>query len=128
MKKLTLVILVAICLGVLAAPVPGAAKDNDFKVIQKAVKRNPAYERGREVRYLKILIADLKDREERVSVTLPLSLIELILGCADSRHFEVGDGDCRIDLKALYKDLKKAGPAALIEIRGEDGIIKIWLE
>lgn len=128
MKKLALVILAAMCLGVLAAPVPAAAKDNDFKVIQKAVKRNPAYERGREARYLKILIVDLEHRDERVSVTLPLSLIELILGCADSRHFEVGDGGCRIDLKALYKDLKKAGPARLIELRGEDGLIKIWLE
>jgi hypothetical protein len=128
MKKLALVILAAMCLGVLAAPVPAAAKDNDFKVIQKAVKRNPAYERGRKARYLKILIVDLRHREERVSVTLPLSLVELILGRTDSRHFKVDGGDCEIDLKALYKDLKKNGPARLIELRGEDGLIKIWLE
>jgi len=128
MKKLALAILVAMCLGVLAAPIPAAAEDNDFKVIQKAVKRNPAYEPGREARYLKILIVDLEHGKERVSVTLPLSLIELILGCTDSRHFKVDNGDCEIDLKALYKDLKKAGPARLIELRGEDGLIKIWLE
>ncbi|NTV80560.1 MAG: hypothetical protein HGA24_03955 [Candidatus Aminicenantes bacterium] len=127
MKKLALIILAAVCLGVLAAPVP-AAEHNDFKAIQKAVKKNPAYEPGRDARYLKILITDLRHREERVSITLPLSLIELILGCTDSRHFKVDDGDCEIDLKALYKDLKKAGPAALIEIRGEDGLLKIWLE
>ncbi len=128
MNKPALAVLAAICLGVLAAPVPAAAKDNDFKVIQRAVKRNPAYEPGREARHLKILIVDLKNREERVSVTLPLSLIELILGCADSRHFKVGDGGCEIDLKALYRDLKKAGPARLIELRGEDGLIRIWIE
>jgi len=128
MKKLALAVLAAVCLGVLAAPVPAAAKDNDFKVIQKAVKRNPAYERGREVRYLKILIVDLEHREERVSVTLPLFLIDLILGRADSRRFKVDDGDCEIDLKALYRDIKKAGPKRLIELRGEDGLIRIWLE
>jgi hypothetical protein len=128
MKKLALVILAAVCLGVLAAPVLAAAEHNDFKIIQKAVKKNPAYEPGRDVRYLKILITDLRHREERISVTLPLSLIELILGCTDSRHFRVDDGDCEIDLKALYRDLKKAGPSCLIELRGEDGLLKIWLE
>lgn len=128
MRKLALAVLAAVCLGVLAAPVPAAAKDNDFKVIQKAVKRNPAYQPGREARYLKILIVDLEHREERVSVTLPLALIDLILGCADSRHYRVDGGDCEIDLKALYKDLKNAGPRRLIELRGEDGLIRIWLE
>jgi len=61
-------------------------------------------------------------------VTLPLAFIELVLGCTDSRHFKVDDGDCEIDLKALFADLKKAGPAALIEIRDDGALIKIWLE
>ena len=114
-------------MGILAAPA-AAANHNDFKAIQKAVKKNPTYEPGREAKWLKILITDSRDKEERVSVTLPLSLIELILGCTDSRHFKVDDGDCEIDLKALFKDLKKAGPAALIEIRDDGALIKIWLE
>jgi sugar phosphate isomerase/epimerase len=127
MKKISIVILGVFCLGILAAPAV-AANHNDFKAIQKAVKKNPAYEAGREAKWLKILITDSRDKEERVSVTLPLSLIELILGGADSRHFKVDDGDCEIDLKALFADLKKAGPAALIEIRDDGALIKIWLE
>ena len=127
MKKISLVILGVFCLGILAAPAI-AVNHNDFKAIQKAVKKNPAYEPGREAKWLKILITDSRDKEERVSVTLPLSLIELILGCTDSRHFKVDDGDCEIDLKALFADLKKAGPAALIEIRDDGALIKIWLE
>jgi hypothetical protein len=127
MKKTALVILGIFCLGILAAPAI-AANHNDFKAIQKAVKKNPAYEPGREAKWLKILITDSRDKEERVSVTLPLSLIELILGCTDSRHFKVDDGDCEIDLKALFADLKKAGPAALIEIRDDGAVIKVWLE
>jgi len=127
MKKISLVILGVFCLGILTAPA-AAANHDDFKAIQKAVKKNPTYEPGREAKWLKILITDKRDKGERVNITLPLSLVELILGCTDSRHFKVDDGDCEIDLKAIFKDLKKAGPAALIEIRDEDGLIKIWLE
>ncbi len=127
MKRTALVILGVFCLGILAVPAASGGHD-DFKAIQKAVKKNPAYEPGREARWLKILITDSRDRHERVSVTLPLSLIELILGGTDSRHFKVDDGDCEIDLKALFADLKKAGPASLIEIRDDGALIKIWLE
>jgi hypothetical protein len=127
MKKIAFVILGVFCLGILAVPAV-AANHNDFKAIQKAVKKNPAYERGREAKWLKILITDSRDKEERVSVTLPLALIELILGSTDSRHFKVDDSNCEIDLKALFADLKKAGPAALIEIREDGALIKIWLE
>jgi hypothetical protein len=127
MKKISLVILGIFCLGILAAPA-AAANPNDFKAIQKAVKKNPTYEPGREAKWLKILITDKRDEGERVNVTLPLSLVELILGCTDSRHFKVDDGDCEIDLKAIFKDLKKAGPAALIEIRDDGALIKVWLE
>ncbi len=127
MRRTALVILGIFCLGILAAPAI-AVNHNDFKAIQKAVKKNPAYEPGREAKWLKILITNSRDKAERVSVTLPLALIELVLGCTDSRHFKVDEGDCEIDLKALFADLKKAGPAALIEIRDDGALIKIWLE
>ena len=128
MKKTALIILGIFCLGILSVPAVAAAKHNDFKAIQKAVKKNPAYEEGREAKWLKILITDSRDKEERVSLTLPLALIEVLLNCTDSRHFKVDDGDCEIDLKALFADLKKAGPASLIEIRDDGALIKIWLE
>jgi hypothetical protein len=127
MKKAALVILVILGIGLFAAPAV-AANHNDFRAIQKAVKKNPAYEAGRDVKWLKILITDRRDKEERVKVTLPLALIEMLLQCTDSRHFKVDDGDCEIDLKVLFAELKKAGPASLIEIRDDDALIKIWLE
>jgi len=127
-KRTALAILGIFCLGILSVPAVAAAKHNDFKAIQKAVKKNPAYEEGREAKWLKILITDSRDKEERVSLTLPLALIEVLLNCTDSRHFKVDDGDCEIDLKALFADLKKAGPASLIEIRDDGALIKIWLE
>jgi len=127
MKKATLIILAVLGIGLFITPAV-AANHNDFKAIQKAVKKNPAYEPGREAKWLKILITDSRDKEESVSVTLPLALIEVLLKCTDSRHFKVDDGDCEIDLKALFADLKKAGPAALIEIRDDGALIKVWLE
>jgi hypothetical protein len=127
MKRTSLIILGIFCLGILAAPAV-AANHNDFKAIQKAVKKNPTYEEGREAKWLKILITDSRDKEESVRMTLPLALIEVLLNCTDSRHFKVEDSDCEIDLKALFADLKKAGPAALIEIREDGALIKIWLE
>jgi hypothetical protein len=127
MKKAALVILVILGFGLFAAPAV-AANHNDFRAIQKAVKKNPAYEAGREVKWLKILITDRRDKEERVKVTLPLALIDMLLKCTDSRHFKVDDGDCEINLKVLFAELKKAGPASLIEIRDDDALIKIWLE
>lgn len=127
MKKISLVILGVFCLGILAAPAV-AAHPNDFKVIQKAVKQNPAYEEGREVRWFKVLITDEKSNDAKVKVTLPIALIEILINCTDSRHFKVDDGDCEIDLKAVWAALKQAGPMALIEIRDDGALIKIWLE
>jgi hypothetical protein len=127
MKKISLVILGVFCLGILAAPA-AAANHNDFKAIQKAVKKNPAYQEGREAKWLKILITDSRDKEERVSVTLPLALIEVLLNCSKKGPLTIEEGNCEIDLKALFADLKKAGPAALIEIRDDGTLIKIWLE
>ena len=128
MKKTAIILLAALAIAFIGAPVLRAETANDFKAIQKAVKKNPAYEEGREAKWLKILITDSRDKEERVSVTLPLALIEAVLKCADSRHFKIDDGNCEIDLKTLFADLKKAGPAALIEIRDDGALIKVWLE
>lgn len=127
MKRAALAILAVFCLGVLAAPAL-AANNRDFKSIQKAVKQNPAYEEGKEVRWFKVLITDGKTGNAEVKVTLPIALIEIILNCADTRHVKIDDGKCDIDLKALWAELKKAGPMALIEVQEDGAIIKVWLE
>ena len=127
MKKISLVILCVFCLGILAAPA-AAANHNDFKAIQKAVKKNPAYEEGKEVKWFKVLITDGKTNDAKVKVTLPIALVEVLINCTDSRHFKIDDGDCDIDLKAVWTALKQAGPMALIEIRDDGALIKVWLE
>ena len=127
MKKTAFAILAVFCLGVLAAPTI-AANTRDFKVIQKAVKQSRASDEGREVRWFKVLITDTKSGPAKLKLTLPIALIEAVLSCTDGRHFKVDDGNCDIDLKAIFSALKKAGPLALVEIEDDGAVIKVWLE
>src|SRR4030042_3592584 len=126
MKKAALIILAIMVIGLVAGPAI-AANRNDFKAIQTAVKQNPAYEEGKEVKWIKVLITDGETNEAKVKVTLPIALIEVLINCTDSRHFKIDDGDCDIDLKALWAALKKAGPMPLIELQDDGAIIKVWL-
>jgi hypothetical protein len=127
MKKTTLIILAVLGISLVAAPAI-AANHDDFKVIQKAVKQNPAYEEGKEVKWFKVLITDGKTNDAKVKVTLPIALVEVLINCTDSRHFKIDDGDRDINLKAVWAALKQAGPMALIEIQDDGAVIKVWLE
>jgi hypothetical protein len=132
MRKTTTVILALFVLGALTAPA-AAANRNDFKIIQAAVKKspNPGYVEGREVRWFKVLIQDSKSGHAALKLTLPVALIELILSCDDTRHVKFDDGkrgQCEVDLKALWTELKKAGPMALVQIEDEGAVVKVWLE
>lgn len=132
MKKTSIVILTLFVIIALAAPAV-AANRNDFKIIQAAVKKspNPEYVEGREVRWFKVLITDSKSSEAKLKLTLPVALIELILSCDETRHVRINDdkhGRCEVDLKALWMELKKAGPMSIVEIEDEGAVVKVWLE
>ena len=128
MKKTAVAILAVIALTFLAAPVLRAERATDFQAIQKAVKQNPAYEEGKEVKWFKVLITDTKTGKDKVRITLPLSIIELLVNCSDDKPMKLNEGKSNIDLKALFAELKKAGPMALIEVMDEGALIKVWLE
>lgn len=128
MKKTAVAILAVIALTFLAAPVLRAERATDFQAIQKAVKQNPAYEEGKEVKWFKVLITDTKTGKDKVRITLPLSIIELLVNCSDDKPMKLNEGKSNIDLKALFAELKKVGPMALIEIMDEGALIKVWLE
>ena len=128
MKKTILAALAILAVMFVAAPALKAGHGNDFQAIQKAVKQNPSYEKGRAVTLFKVLVTDARTGRETVRITLPISLVEALINCADGKHMHFDDERCDVDLKALWADLKKAGPAALIEIKDEDALIKVWLE
>jgi hypothetical protein len=128
MKKTTVTVLAILAVSLVAAPVLRAEREDDFQAIQKAVKQNPAYEPGKEAQWFKVLITDTKTGKDKVRVTLPLSVIELLVSCAGDKPMKLNEGKCDLDLKTLFAELKKVGPMALIEIMDHDELIKVWLE
>jgi hypothetical protein len=128
MKKTALVALFVLGTALAAAAGSAADRTGDFQAIQKAVKQNPAYEEGKEVKWFKVLVTDAKTNKDKVRITMPIGLLEVLANCAGDKALHVRNEGADIDLKVLLAELKKMGPMALIEIYEEDEIIKVWLE
>ncbi len=128
MKKTSALLLVIVLVTFLLTPCLIADSRDDLQAIKKAVKENPAYEVGKEVKWFKVLVTDNKTGKDKVKVTLPLAMVELLFRCVEDRHWRVGESGCDIDLAAVFKELKAMGPMALIEIYETDETVKIWLE
>ena len=125
MKKTALLIIIVFVAG-LACAHAGAYHKSDLQIIKKAVKKNPSYKPGQEVRYFKVLIRDTRRHKVRLKVTLPIVLVEVLAECGDDL-----DIDCdydNVNFKKLFRELKRIGPMSIIEIHGDDALIKIWLE
>jgi len=105
-----------------------AGSDEDIQAIKKAVKKNPGFDEGKEVKWFKVLITDNKTNKEKVKVTLPMSLVEVFIRCSQQKNLRIDRDDYDINLKELFVELKKLGPMALIEVYEEDETVKIWLE
>lgn len=101
---------------------------DDIQAIKKAVKENQNYEPGKEVKWFKLLVTDNKAGKDKVRVTLPLSLVEAFVKCADDDHLKLDHGKTDIDFGQLLVELKKVGPMAIVEIFEEDETVKVWLE
>jgi cell division septation protein DedD len=128
MKKAAILVLILLALSVVLVSFLLAGGSDDYQVIKKAVKENPNYKPGKEAKWFKVLVADSKTNKVAVKVTLPISVIEIFLECAGDKHLKIDHDDCEIDLKEVFKELKKLGPMALIEVYQEDETVKIWLE
>ena len=128
MKKTSVFILVVFVSIILVSHVVLAKEDFDLKTIKKAVKKNPQYKKGKEVQWFKLLIMDGDHKKDKLEITLPLSLVDLLFECTKDKKMNLDCGDYDLNIRKLYKELKRRGPKSLIEIRGEDGVLKIWLE
>lgn len=128
MKKASILTLAVIAVSFLMAPFLLADRNDDLQAIKKAVKENPGYEAGKEVKWFKILVTDNKSGKDRVKLTLPISVVEIFLRCADDHHLRIKEGDCDINLGAVFKELKAMGPTALIEVTEDEETVKIWFE
>jgi hypothetical protein len=128
MKKVSLFILAVFVSIIFLSHFVLAKEDFDLQTIKKAVKKNPQYKKGMEVQWFKLLIMDGDCNKDKLEITLPLPLVDLLFECTKDKKMNIDCGDYNLDLRRLYKELKRRGPRSLIEIRGEDGVLKIWLE
>jgi len=128
MKKTSLFILVVFVSIIFHSNFALAKEDFDLQAIKKAVKKNPQYIKGREVQWFKLLIMDGDCKKDKLEITLPLSLVDLLFDCFKDKKMNIDCGDYDLNLRKLYKELKRRGPKSLIEIIGENGVLKIWLE
>jgi hypothetical protein len=121
-------VVAVLAVAFLMTPVLRAERNDDFQAIQKAVKQNPAYEAGKEVKWFKVLVTDTKTGVDKVKITVPLALVELFLQCDEAKHVRLNGSGDTVDIQALFSELKKIGPMALIEVYDKDEAIKVWLE
>lgn len=128
MKRTAFVVLAVAALAFALGGTVRAEGPDDIQAIKKAVKENPAYEPGKDVKWFKVLVTDNKAGKDKVRVTLPLGIVEAFVKCADSDHLKLDRGHSDIDLGQLLAELKKVGPMAIIEIFEEDETVKVWLE
>ena len=128
MKKVAIIVLIVFVFTFLLVNLATARNEDDLQAIKKAVKKNPEYEDGKEVKWFKVLVTDNKTKKDKVKITLPISLIEFFINCAHDKHLKVNRDDCDIDLKELFKELKKLGPTVFIEVVEDDETVKVWFE
>ncbi len=128
MKKVASLVLIVFVLGVFLPNLLLADSKDDIQAIKKAVKKNPEYKAGEEVKWFKVLVTDNKTKKDKVKITLPISLIETLLKCVDEDDLNIDMDECDINLKELFAELKRLGPTVLIEVIEDDETVKIWFE
>ncbi len=127
MKKRIVALSVFLVVFVLTIALFAAAAD-DYKVIKNAVKNPDNSASGRKnVQWFKIVVTEKNGAKEEVKISLPISLVEMIINACPEEKFEVDHG-CRIDIRKIWNELKKAGPLALVEIEDHGETVKIWFE
>jgi len=127
MKKRIVALSVFLVVFVLAIALFATAAD-DYKVIKNAIKSSETSATGQKsVQWFKILVTEKDGSKEKVKISLPISLVEMMINACPEEKFEVDHG-CQIDIRKIWNELKKAGPLALIEVEDHGETVKIWFE
>ncbi|MCX6553493.1 MAG: hypothetical protein NTZ12_00535 [Candidatus Aminicenantes bacterium] len=131
MKKRIAVLSVCVAvflIGFVSAAGLFATADDDYKVIKNAVKGSEGSQANRnDVHWLKIVVSDKAEAKEKVKISLPISLVEMMINAYPEEKFRVEHG-CQIDIRKIWNELKKAGPLALVEVEDHGETVKIWFE
>lgn len=127
MKRIFVGLTVLLISFVMVAGIFAEAAD-DYKVIKNAVK-SPESSRASQtgVKWFKILVVGKDGDHEKVKITLPVSLVEIMINACPEKRFKIDHG-CQIDIRKVWNDLKAAGPLALVEVEDHGETVKIWFE
>jgi hypothetical protein len=128
MKKCAVLGLAVILGSLLVGPLFADDHKDDLQAIKKAVRQSPLHEPGRGVKWFKLLVVNDKTDKEMVKVTVPISVLEIFLRCSEDKRFRIDNGRCEVDLEAVLKELKAAGPLVILEISDNGQTVKAWLE
>jgi hypothetical protein len=123
MKKNIVVTIVIIMTFMAASFLVRGDSADDFKVIKKAVK-------GKKITsptWFKLEVTEKRSKKSKVKIKVPVALIDFLADCVDD-DIKVKKNDCDIDLKKLMKILKKHGPMTIIEVDGDDCIVRLSFE
>jgi hypothetical protein len=126
-KKVIMAVLLVTFLCLTAGPSFTLDRD-DYQVIKKAVQENPKSQPAGEAKWFKVLIVDKTTGKEKVKVTLPISLVEIFVRCAENKEIKMDGKNQNLNIEQLIEQLKKAGSMSIIEIDDEEAAIKVWLE
>jgi len=124
--------------------------NDEVRIIRRAIeKRELPSSSGQqsEARWFKILVVDEKNPDKEIKITLPVALIDFLAVQAEMKKGKKSVASCsgeeEDDLAYLrqkkwrretvrfldfWRELKSLGPGYLMEIRGESGLVRVWLE
>ena len=123
-RNLILVFFVLAAFMAAAFPVLGdSSAEKDYRVIKNAVKEKKD---SGEISWFRIEVTDKKADKVKVKIKLPMSVIDLLIESDDD--LKIDSEKCKLNLKKILAELKKAGPTTLIEVEEDDVLVKIWIE
>ncbi|GEM_PF-1106203 len=124
--------------------------NDEVKIIRRAIEKKdlpPSSGQQFEARWFKILVVDEKNPDKEIKITLPVGLIDFLAvqaelkkgkkrGPSFSREEEDDLSYLRqrkwqretVRFLDFWRELKSLGPGYLMEIRGESGLVRVWLE
>jgi hypothetical protein len=122
-KKLVVVLMVVLAVLATSFILKGDSAE-DYKIIKRSAKgkkiSNPTW--------FKLEITEKHSKKAKVKIKVPVALIDLMADCIDEDDVKVKKDGCDIDLKKVIKILKKHGSSTLIEIDGDDCIVRLAFE
>lgn len=115
-------------------------QDRDLAAVMKVVKRpgaqtpsasatrsnRRASAQSQQNRYLKMEMGG--PQSEELTISVPLALVELLASFDEDASLQDIGGDGDVKLEDLVKALRDLGPSELLEIRGDEGWFRVWVE